>query len=310
MDAILLAAGAGTRLRPLTDRLPKPLLPLGDGTVLSRLVEHARHAGASGVHCNAHHLADVMHAYQARELGPAVRVRTEPHLRGPAGSLHTFAPEIQAAGSALVLSGDLYLGGSPAGLVAAHRASGAALTIALVRVPDGSRFGVFEFADDATVSRVEEKPLWAKGVASWVSAGVYCVDASILDLVPSDRPYDFAADLVPAMLARGLTVHVHPWLGAWDDLGTPAAYHRAVLHDLHTGQVPADLVETGADGGKHFVHKEADVHPDAELLGDVYVAAGARVGAGARVRDSVLLPGADVPSGAFVAGALAGGLPR
>ncbi|MFE2296913.1 sugar phosphate nucleotidyltransferase [Streptomyces sp. NPDC059445] len=305
MLGVVLAAGHGSRLRPLTSRWPKPLLPLGADTLLDRLARQARAAGAGRVVCNAHHRAEDMvehcRLHPGRAGGP-VEVRVEPELRGPAGTLHTFAEEIRDSGRAVVLSGDLRTGGGLPRFVAAHEASGALLSVALVHVPDGSRYGVFEFDEDGAVARVEEKPAWAAGRPSWVSAGIYCVEPEVLSFIPQDRPFDFAADLVPALLAAGQPVNCVAWAGAWDDLGTPSAYRAAVLHEVRAaGGEPTE------DGGVCLRDPSAVVEEGAALYGDVYLGAGVRVGAGAQVRDCVLLPGARLaPGGLAVETVLAG----
>lgn len=296
LECVVLAAGQGSRLAPLTDAIPKPLLPFGEGTIMSRLVDQLGRLGPRRVLCNAHHRADAVERYASGNGLPVpLVVRREQQLRGPAGSLHTFRDEIRAARCAIVVSGDVHLAGSLEHFLERHVASTAAITVMLVQVPDGSKFGVFDFDAAGVLSRVAEKPSWATGRRSWVSAGIYCVQPEVLEMIPDDEPYDFAAHLVPAMLAAGRPVNVVPWFGRWRDLGTVGEYRGAVLDDVR-----AQPCGTTRDGGGLFVGAGAEIHDDAALFGDVYVASEALIEAGATLRDCVVLSHAHVHSGQVV----------
>ncbi|MER5769759.1 NDP-sugar synthase [Streptomyces sp. NPDC001985] len=295
MECLILAAGAGSRLHPLTLRHPKPLLPLGDSTILGRLVSQVAELPLKRVLCNLHHRAEAAQEYfENTELALPVETRVEEAPRGPSGSMHTFHDELAATDLVVVLSGDLYLRGDLTELVRAHQESGALLTVLATEVDDGSRFGVFQLDQEGRPVDLVEKPDWARNRRSWVSGGAYCVDPSLLAEIPADRPHDFGADLIPALLARGAPVTLVPWLGRWDDLGTVEAYRSAVLDDL------ADP----ADRGRPVTHVSpgAVVRPGAEFTGRVYIGPGAEVGAGARLHETVLLPGARVAPGTVVAG--------
>ncbi|MFF5438575.1 sugar phosphate nucleotidyltransferase [Streptomyces achromogenes] len=289
MECLILSAGAGSRLMPLTARLPKPLLPLGPTTVLGRLVGQVAPLGPRRVLCNLHHHAAAAEQYFAHaDLALPVVSRREDRLRGPAGSMLTFQDELAAADTVLVVSGDLYLGdGALAELTRRHQESGSDLSVLAVEVDDGSRFGVFRFDDGGRAVALEEKPAWAAGRRSWVSGGAYCLSPELLKRVPADGLYDFGAHLIPELLAERAAVCVVPWLGRWDDLGTTGSYRRAVLDDL------ASRAPGGGDAG--HVAPTARVHPTARLTGRVLVADRAVVGAGARLHDTVVLPGATVP---------------
>nr|WTA70803.1 nucleotidyltransferase family protein [Micromonospora sp. NBC_00855] len=293
LECLILAAGAGNRLRPLTARVPKPLLPLGDSTIIGRLVSQVSDLPLRRVLCNLHHAADVAEKYFAgTSLALPVTARTEDQLRGPAGSMHTFHDELAAAPFSLVLSGDLYLLGDLVSFVRRHVETGALLTVLAVEVDDGSRFGVFDLDAAGRPVGLVEKPAWARQRRSWVSGGVYCVDRSLLDRIPTDREYDFGAHLIPELLAEGAPVTIVPWLGRWNDLGTAEAYRATVLDDL------------GPAGGPpiNLVAGSARVHPTAMLTGRVLAAPGATIGARAQVCDAVLLPDAVVPDDAIVVG--------
>ncbi|NYV75838.1 nucleotidyltransferase family protein [Streptomyces sp. UH6] len=292
MECLILGAGAGSRLMPLTARLPKPLLPLGPTTILGRLVDQVAPLGARRILCNLHHHAEAAEDYFARaDLALPVVTRREDRLRGPAGAMLTFEDELTAADTVLVVSGDLYLGdGALAELVRRHHESGSDLSVLAVEVDDGSRFGVFRLDDGGRPTALDEKPAWAAGRRSWVSGGAYCLRPELLKRVPTEGLYDFGAHLIPELLAERAAVGLVPWLGRWDDLGTTDSYRRAVLDDL-----------APAGGDARHVAPTARVHPSALLTGRVLVADDAVVGAGARLHDTVVLPGATVPDHTTVA---------
>lgn len=298
MECLILAAGAGNRLRPLTSRLPKPLLPLGDSTIIGRLVSQVDACGLpiSRILCNLHHKAHAAEKYFADAPLPLpVTTRVEDKPRGPAGSMHTFHDELAAAEIALVISGDIYLHGDLTALVRRHRESRALLTVLAVPVDDGSPFGVFALDPSGAPVDLVEKPAWARHRRSWVSGGIYCVDPALLARIPVEGEYDFGAHLIPTLLTERAPVAILPWLGRWSDLGTIEAYRSAVLDDL-----------IGSGRGPCFVAGTARVDPTANLSGRVYVGADAIIGARAWVHDAVVLPGASVPPGAIVAGGCVG----
>ncbi|MGH3429601.1 MAG: nucleotidyltransferase family protein, partial [Mycobacteriales bacterium] len=208
---VVLGAGTGTRLRPLTDRAPKPLLPVLSRPLIGHVLKAVELAGAKEIYVNLHHRADALAAYLDTWPGAvALRHTVEPYLSGPAGALTTFADRLRDAELIVVSSGDVVFADDLRGLVDTHRGTAAALTFAVKRAVRARNYGVLDVDGDGRLVSAQEKPDVPDSEEHWISCGIYCVDAAVInDVVVLHKEVgvvDFARDLAPALLARGAVV--------------------------------------------------------------------------------------------------------
>ena len=223
MKAFLLAAGLGTRLRPLTDTVPKCMLPINGTPLLDIWLDRMAAAGVDEVTVNLHHLAEVVQDHVARRIGPPlVRTVLEPELLGSAGTLLANRDWVAQESSFLVCYADNLTDYDLGLLVEAHRSSGRPATIALFKAPDPRACGIVETGPDGVVTAFEEKP--AQPRSDTANAGIYAFSPAVLDLVEGPAPKDIGYDLLPHLVGRAGTVVVDAYLL---DIGTPAAYERA-----------------------------------------------------------------------------------
>jgi NDP-sugar pyrophosphorylase family protein len=313
LAGVVLAAGTGRRLSPLTDYVPKPLLPILDRPLIGCQIERLQEAGVEQVFVNTHHHADAVARYLARNAPEAVH-RRESRLTGPAGALLLFAEELSSYDAILVASSDILLGAGLGRLVDAHLESGAVFTFGVVETTGARRFGVLELDGSGVVQGAREKPDVPDHEQHPVSAGVYCSGPEAIDeiarLAASLDTVDFARDLAPALLTQGSRVAGCRLGGYWRDVGTPSSY-RAANRDALAGKVP---FQTAPPPGQHdpewvppvYVHPEARVGPGVRIEGPVVVGSAAEIGAGAHLVDAVVLPGGTVPATALVHGGVVG----
>ena len=288
LRALVLAAGAGTRLRPLTDSLPKPLAPVGGRPVVARLLDRLSDLDLDAVALNLHHGAELIE----RVVGQGPVYLREPWLRGTAGAL---------AGAAGLLAGDDFLVASGDGvhdidmreLVAVHRRTRAAATITAKRIDRPETCAVVALDEDGFVTRFVEKPAAHELFSDLASIGVYCFAPEVLDLVPRDRPYDIAGELIPALLAAALPVAAWATDSWWSDIGTPADLLAANLR-------------LAAETASQLGVLDSQIAPDAVITPPVMIGPHSVVGAGARVERGLVLPGATVPAGRSVRDAIHG----
>ena len=266
MKTLVLAAGIGTRLRPLTDHVPKALAPVAGRPVIEHLLDRL----TGEVIVNAHHHADQLRA----RLGDSVTWSVERELLGTAGALRGAGVDEDV----MVLSGDGFHDVDLGALAARHEASRAAATITVKRLADPSCCAQVELSD-GLVTRFAEKP--PETFTDLASIGLYCFTPAAIAHVPRDRPSDNARDLIPALLAAGLPVAAYETDARWSDIGTP-------------GELLAVNLELA--GGKPRVH--AGCRIEGELSGPCQVGPGAVVRAGARVSGALVLPGAEVTGAA------------
>lgn len=235
MKAVLLAAGTGSRLRPLTDRVPKCLLLMGGRTLLDRWLDALLLAGADEVLVNLHHLADAVAAHLAARTGPpAVRTVHEPVLLGSAGTLVANRRWVDGEELFLACNADNLTDFDLRTLVARHRSPvgagagagagtvAAVATVAVFRAPDTSACGVVAVDGDGWMTGYEEKP--AHPVGNLANAGIYAFHPSVLDELDGPPPLDVGYDLLPLLVGRARVVAVD---GYFRDVGSPRSYALA-----------------------------------------------------------------------------------
>jgi mannose-1-phosphate guanylyltransferase len=301
VQAIVLVGGEGTRLRPLTETVPKPALTLVDRPFLAYMVEWLAAHGVEGVVLACGFLPDVLREALAGEedrAGVRIRYVVEPERRGTAGAIRFAADELgdELGQRFLALNGDVLTDLDLTALLAAHEERGARATIGLHQVGDSSAYGlVSRDADGAVLEFLEKTGEVAPGE---VNAGMYVLDRSVLDLISPGEEVSIERDVFPRLVGDGLDgLRLD---GYWMDIGTPERYLQASW-DILERRVQT-RVEPSAPGV--FVAAGSEVAGDATIGPRAVLGAGSSVGAGAEVRESVLLDGCVVGEGARIVGSI------
>lgn len=224
MKAFLLAAGTGSRLRPVTDAVPKCLLPVGGRPLLDIWLDALAAAGADEVLVNLHHLAHMVSGHLRRRAGaPAVREFHEPELLGSAGTLAANGDWVAGEDFFLACNADNLTDFDLRSLIRAQREHRPVATLGAFRSADPAAGGVLEVDAAGTVTGFEEKP--ADPASDLVNAGIYAFRPSVLEEIGGAPPRDIGYDLLPRLVGRARVVRV---TGYFRDIGTPDAYQRAV----------------------------------------------------------------------------------
>jgi mannose-1-phosphate guanylyltransferase len=223
MKAFLLAAGVGSRLRPLTDARPKCLLDVGGRPLLDMWLDAFDRAGVDEVLVNLHHLPDVVRLHLAGRTGPP-RVRTffEPELLGSAGTLLANRRWVEEEEFFLACYADNLTDFELRSLIEAHRERGAAATLAVFHSENPSAGGVVELDATGRVIGFAEKP--SEPVCDLTNAGMYAFGPGVIDEIDDRLPQDIGYDLMPRLVGRARAVLVQ---GYFRDIGTPDAYRQA-----------------------------------------------------------------------------------
>jgi mannose-1-phosphate guanylyltransferase len=295
MRAVVLVGGFGTRLRPLTYSVPKPMLPVGHRPIIEHLV---RRLGAAGVDEVVLALGfkpePFLAAFPDGECaGIPLRYAVEAQPLDTAGAIAFAAREAGIDETFVVLNGDVICDLDLTALVAFHLDRGAEATLHLTPVPDPSAFGVVELAADGAVRRFVEKPAPGTAPSNLINAGAYVLEPSVVERVPPGRKYSIERDVFPAIVADG-GIYGLATEDYWIDTGRPDTYLQANL-DLLDGSRSITIEDAVQPG--------AVIDPTATVERSL-VAAGARVGPNAKVVDSVLLPGARIGARAVVEGSV------
>ncbi len=295
--AMVLAAGRGVRMSPLTRHRAKPALPVLGTPLLARILRQLDRAGVRTIAVNAHHAAEsIERVVTAAETAAEVRVFREPVLMGSGGALAGPRDLLAAGGRFALLNGDTLCRPPLAAMarVLDERRAGGVL---LVRTPADRRYRPLRVAGDRVLglgSRGET------GAERATYLGVAVLSPDVLDRIPDDRPSDLFDALLPLVDTRGGLV-AFGYDGPWLEMTSPESYRRALTH-LVLGARNRDAVELPGGSvrvrrcrqGAAFIAADADVHPAAELRGGVVVESGASVGAGAVLSATVVLEGAVV----------------
>jgi mannose-1-phosphate guanylyltransferase len=303
LPAVILVGGQGTRLRPLTDRTRKDMLPLVDRPLLSYTFEHLGRYGVERAIVSCGYLPHQIGSAFGGSYGDvALEYAVESEPLGTGGAIGFAARELD--GSFFALNGDSLREADLGELVAFHRSTGAKATILLTPVADPSRYGLVRVAADGRVESFLEKPRPEEIDTDLINAGFYVLEPEVLDLVPSGRAVSIEREVFPRLAEEGSVFGI-ALPGYWLDVGTPESYlqaHRDVLERSFPTEVGEQL---GSDFT--FVHPQAEVRDGARLVPPVYVGPGAVVEAGARVGSlAVLGEGSALGEGAVVENAVVG----
>lgn len=301
--------GQGTRLRPLTSTVPKPVVRLVDRPFIAFMLEWLRRHGVDEVIMSCGFLADGIRSVlgDGSQLGVRLRFVEEPDPRGTAGALKLAEPMLDER--FLMLNGDVLTDIDLTAQIAQHEATGAKATLALVPVSDPSAYGLVILSEDRSVSDFVEKPSSDSVETNLISAGAYVLEREILELVPPDRNVSIEREVWPRLIGSGL--YGFPSDSYWLDIGTPARYLQGTF-DILSGNVETAVRERlGSDwlaideGAQAY----GRVIPPALLERGVRVAHGAHVGslvvlaqdvavgAGSTVERAVLLEGTRIGEG-------------
>jgi mannose-1-phosphate guanylyltransferase len=300
VQAIVLVGGQGTRLRPLTDSIPKPALTLVDRPFLAYMVEWLAVHGVTEVVLACGFLPDVLRRALGEDErgGVSLSYVTEPDRRGTAGAIRFAAEALgeRLGERFLALNGDVLCDLDLTALMRAHEEREARATLALYPVEDSSAYGLVSCDADGTVLDFTEKT--GEAVPGEISAGAYVLERSVLDLIPPGREVSIEREVFPRLVGEGL--RGVPLDGYWMDIGTPERYLQATW-DILEGRVRTRVRPT-APG--LLVGAGAEVAAGAKVGPRAVISPGCTVAAGAEVRESVLLEGCTVAAEATVTGSV------
>ncbi|MBY8888449.1 NDP-sugar synthase [Streptomyces sp. PTM05] len=308
MEAILLVGGKGSRLRPVTEFTPKPMVPTAGVPFLAHQLARARAAGVDHVVLATSYLAEVFEPYfgDGARLGLRITYVHETEPLGTGGAIRNAADALTCPPDApvLVFNGDILTGLDIAALVDSHRAAGADVSLHLTRVEDPSAFGLVPTDDTGRVLAFTEKPERPEEIVTdQVNAGCYVFRRSVIDTIPAGRPVSVERETFPGLLASGAHLHGVVDRTYWMDLGRPAALIQASA-DLVRGLVPSPALPGRT--GEFLVLDGARVDEGAKLSGGTVVGAGAEIAADAVVDGCVVLDGARIEAGAQLRASLVG----
>ncbi len=245
MKAVVMAGGEGSRLRPLTLVRPKPMLPVVNRPVLGHILHLLKQHDITDVILTVQYLAAQIQDYygDGRALGMNIEYVVEESPLGTAGSVRNAYDRLCKDEPILVISGDALTDFDLTLLLAEHRRRGAALTMALTRVPNPLEYGVINIDDDNRVQQFLEKPSWGAVTSDTVNTGIYALEPEVLKRIPPHTRLDWSQDIFPGMLSSGAPLYGHVAEGYWCDIGAIPEYQKANTDLLNARLNLGDLGE-------------------------------------------------------------------
>ena len=336
---MIMAAGLGTRLRPLTLLMPKPMAPVLNVPAMEHTLVLLERHGFTEIVTNLSYMPDAIrdHFGDGSRLGVELTYSEEEEPLGTAGGVFKARGFLGETDSFLVISGDALTDVDLNAMRAVHDAHDGIATLATKRVKDTSEFGVVITGEDERIQGFQEKPEPAEALSDLANCGIYMYRREIFDYFPDpdapspaggdDQPEgfaDWATDVFPALLENDVPFFSHEIEAYWNDIGSVSEFVQGntdALRDYVSLRAPGEQVSEGVRAGEGSSLEAAEVKAPvlvgagceigagASLHGPVVIGDGARIGAGAQLREAVVLAGAEVPAGAMVFGGVFGEMP-
>jgi mannose-1-phosphate guanylyltransferase/mannose-1-phosphate guanylyltransferase/phosphomannomutase len=319
---MVLAAGLGTRLRPVTYEMPKPLVPVANRPIMEHVLALLRRHDRTEVVANLSYMPELIRERfgDGSAFGLSIEWSFEDRLLGTAGGVRNVRGFF-GDDPFLVMAADALTDIDLTKLREAHDANDGIATLAVTRVADTTEYGVVVAGDDGRVQGFQEKPNPAEALSDLANCMIYVFEPEIFDYFPDADVVDFALDVFPALLDNDVPFYVHDATGYWNDVGSLDEYLQGNF-DAISGLVAVEL--NGSEAAEGVVAGKGAVLPgDLEatgpvllgagcelgagvrLEGPVVLGAGCRIGAGAVLRECVLLGGVSVPERTSLARAIA-----
>jgi mannose-1-phosphate guanylyltransferase/mannose-1-phosphate guanylyltransferase/phosphomannomutase len=328
---MVLAAGLGTRLRPITFDRPKPMVPVLNRPVMEHILRLLAGHGFEETIANLHWFPDQITEYfgDGSACGVSLTYSHEEALLGTSGGVRNVAEFL--GDEFLIISGDALTDIDLAAMRAYHESHDGIATLATKRVEDTTQFGVAITDSDGRIGGFQEKPQPSEALSDLANCGIYMFRKEIFDFFPApgtskaakpgdpDGFADWAMDVFPKLLAEDVPFYSHEIDAYWNDIGNLTEL-RESTYDALNGAVQVERVGEMLDGYRSGEREEGEpdldgpvlLGPDCEIADDVridgpaVIGEGARIGAGSRLRDVIVLPGAALPERSILIGAILG----
>lgn len=299
MKAMLLGAGEGTRLRPITATRPKPMISIANRPIMEHILLLLKAHGVRDVYSNLYYLAGQIESYfgDGSAQGLSVKFKVEEKLPGTAGGVKNLEQHFDE--TFIVISGDLLTDFNLTQALEFHRKQGAIATILLTKIDNPLEYGVVITDKSGRIQRFLEKPGWSEVFSDTINTGIYILEPEVLKFIPPGQDFDFSRDLFPLLLREEQPLFGHVADGYWCDVGNIETYIRAQV-DALSGKVrlniPGEQVMPGV-----WVAKSAKISSRADLKGPMVLGENCEIAPGARLREySVVGDNVIVAANSFV----------
>ena len=299
--AVIMAGGFGTRLRPLTMSIPKPMVPVANRPMMEHIVELLKRHDIRDIGSLLYFQPEIITEFFGEGSAHDVSMRymlAEADF-GTAGSVKNAESFLDE--SFIIISGDVLTDIDIEKAIAFHEQRKAMATIILTRVPQPLQYGIVMTDDKGRITRFLEKPSWGEVFSDTINTGIYILEPDVLELIPPKVDFDFGKDLFPLMLEQGLPLYGYVAEGYWKDVGNLAEYQLA-HDDVIAGRVRVEF--TGEKCDSRYCGNGLQLSPLAKLEGLVILGDEVVIGDYARLRNCAIGDGCTIGAGAVIDGAV------
>jgi mannose-1-phosphate guanylyltransferase len=276
MKALFLAGGMGTRLKPLTDNLPKPMVPMMAKPLLERNMMKLKECGVDEIILSTCYKPQKIEEYfgDGTKLGLKIHYICEDFPLGTGGAIKNTEEFFDD--TFIIFNADILCDINMKEMIEFHKEKGAAVTIAVTQVENPSAYGVIEYNENLFAESFTEKPALAEIKSNYINAGIYIFEPKVLDEIPGMQVVSLERETFPLLLEKGYPIAVYRSDAYWIDIGTIEKYNQAHL-DILSGNCP--LPEFEDLKMNIFIGENTKVHATAKIIGPVYIGENTRIGA-------------------------------
>lgn len=310
VKAVILVGGEGTRLRPLTYSVPKPMMPLINEPFITHVFRLLRTHGIGDIILSSRYLADSIekHFGDGSSMGVSLTYVTESEPLGTAGAVKNVEQYID--GTFVVFNGDILTDLDIQAIVNQHKYSEAIATIALTPVENPIMYGLVETDEADRITRFLEKPSWDQVTTNMINAGTYVLEPEVLDLIPPGENYSFERGVFPTLLEQDKLVFSFKTDAYWMDIGTPEKYilahhdilegkieHHFMGHEIRSGLYVGEgtlIDEKAKVSGPTVIGTNCKIAPHVKISGLTMIGDNCTIGVGAKIDGAVILNGVHI----------------
>lgn len=298
IKAMVMAAGMGSRLEPITLLFPKPLIPVMNRPLMDIILTQLHSIGVDEVISNTYYLADqIINRYKNNDLGVKFSHIKETELSGTAGGVKKCQFFFDEGEDFIVMSGDILTTADIKKGIEIHKQSGAIATIGVKQIPHElvSHFGVVVTDEKGFIKEFQEKPALEDAKSNLINTGIYIFNYKIFDYIPEGEFYDFAKNVFPKLLEEG-QINTFEISEYWNDIGTIGQYKQSI-QDVFNGVCKIEhskVIETNLG---NYISNTSKIHQTVRFVGNSVIGAGVKLGEYIKLENCVVMDGADIKTG-------------
>lgn len=289
MKAVVMAGGFGTRIQPLTNSVPKPMLPVANIPMMQHIIEKVRDAGIRDIVILLYFKPEIVKDYfkDGKDFGVSIEYVLPDDDYGTAGAVKKAEPFLND--TFIIVSGDLVTDFNFEEIIGFHKAKESKLTITLTPVVDPLQFGVVITDENSRIQKFLEKPSWGEVFSDTINTGIYILEPEILNYIPEGENYDFGKNLFPKLMEDNIPLWGCTIQGYWRDVGNPKSYREAHLEILEGKiKLPFRGEKEERGNGILYVGKNTKVDSGVEIEGTVVIGEGTHVTVGSKLNDVII----------------------